>query len=76
MSPSVGADYAFDTSENNTIVASWESHMVERFVTMTRGCTCVVRAEARAPSGMLFSLDDYTLVVETDLLKSDESFGP
>ena len=78
MSPAAGTNFAFDSTDNASEGAnSWESHATERWKTVSRGCTCQVRAEYRVnTAGITFLLDDYSLVVETDLLPSDESFGP
>jgi hypothetical protein len=78
MAPAAGGEYAFDSSDvNSESSSSWEGHAVERWATISRGCTCAVRAEFRVSTGSLvFQVDDYTMVAETDLLPSDESFGP
>lgn len=77
MAPAAGTNFSFDSSDSDTEGAgSWESHAMERWDTVSRGCTCKVRAEYQARGGTTFGLDDYTLVAETDLLPSNESFGP
>ena len=78
MFPAQGADYGFDSSDNGTETgASWESHSIQRYETMSRGCTCTVRVERATSSATgVFRTDDWLLTVQTDLLPSDESFGP
>jgi hypothetical protein len=72
------ADAVFDSSDANTVTSTnFESHALERSWTMSRGCTCQVRVEVmRTINTLNFGLDDWTFVVESDLLPSDESFGP
>jgi len=78
MLPAEGGDFAFDSTDSGAEwSSSWESHAVQRYATMSRGCTCTVRVE-RATSSVsaVFDTDDWLLSVQTDLLPSDESFGP
>lgn len=75
MAPASQEDFAFDSSDGDTESAvSWEAHSMERWSTVSGGCTCRVRAEFRVNDGMFFDLDDYTIVAQTDLLPSGESF--
>jgi hypothetical protein len=71
-------DVVFDSSDNNTASnTNFEAHAIERSWTMSRGCTCQVRVEVmRTINTLNFGLDDWLLAVQTDLLPSDESFGP
>ena len=78
MLPAEGADYAFDSTDaGSETSSSWESRSIQRYATVGRGCTCTVRVERSVSSvAVVFDTDDWLLTVQTDLLPSDESFGP
>lgn len=78
MNPDAGTDFAFDSNDGgNESDASWEAHAIERFAVVSGGgCTCTVRVEARIINPAVLDLDDWSLVVETDLRRSDQGFPP
>jgi hypothetical protein len=77
MDPDPGTEFAFDSNDGgNETTASWESHAMERYYLVGGGCTCSVRVEARVILPAELRLDDWTLVVETDLLASNEGVIP
>jgi hypothetical protein len=76
MLPAEGGDYGFDSTDNGTETSSsWESHSVERYATVSGGCSCSVIVERSTSSASgTFETDDWILVTETDLLTSDSGF--
>lgn len=62
--PAVGADFAFDSSDNNTETsASWESHSVERVSTVGPG-NHTVTVQVLTSAGLNLRLDDWTVVAD------------
>jgi hypothetical protein len=72
LAPAVGSDAAFD-SVGAGDADNWEAHAIERLGEGPGG-TYVVKAQYRVFGSGNLALDDYTLVVETDLQPS--SFVP
>lgn len=73
MQPAVGADAVFDTTTG--VVAESDAHAIERYWVASPGIY-VVKAQFRASSNATsFTVDDYTLVVETDLEPSTFSIA-
>src|SRR5690606_33802365 len=63
MSPGQGTDAAFDSAGAG---ADWEAHALERLAEGPGG-TYTVKAQYAVTGASNFALDDYSLVVETDL---------
>ena len=67
MSPVVGTNFAFDSSDLGTETSSsWESHAVERFEGDVGAGTYVVKAQVSVGC-TTFRIDDWTLVAEARL---------
>jgi hypothetical protein len=75
MTPAVGADFGFDAPGNADGAADdWESHGVTRMFEGSPGHVYTVRADFAVVGTATEFVDDWTLVVETDLQPS--SFSP
>jgi hypothetical protein len=68
MAPGGGMNFAFDSAGTD----AWEGHSMERFVQADAGTTYLFRVEAARFSDAItnYTLDDWTLVVESDLRPS------
>uniref|UniRef100_B8HML7 Peptidase domain protein n=1 Tax=Cyanothece sp. (strain PCC 7425 / ATCC 29141) TaxID=395961 RepID=B8HML7_CYAP4 len=66
LSPVVGKDFAFDsTNNNNETSVSWESHSMDRSSRVLGSGTYIIRVQyATTDPSINFRLDDWSLIVE------------